>query len=152
MSEFRLLAIDQLDRALGPLRAFERPPVPRAGWIKAIREALGLSGSQLAARLGVTKQSVNAAERREASGDITLNQLRRVAAELDAELFYALIPRDSISTTVERRAEALARREAEVVSHTMALEDQATSPERKLARIQALKERLMRGRPSRLWD
>ena len=42
------------------------PPV--RGWIKAIREALGMSTAQLAKRLGVKQPSVVALERSEAKG------------------------------------------------------------------------------------
>ncbi len=152
MDSFRQLKLDQIDRALEPMRSPELPSVPPAGWIRAIREALGISSVQLAKRVGITKQALNAAERREAGGEITLNQLRRMAAQLDCELVYALVPRERLATTLDRRAEALARREVESVAHSMALEAQQTDPDLVPSRIDATKRRLLAQRWSRLWD
>ncbi len=63
-------ARSQLDgryKLLGPAKAFT-PPV--RGWIKAIREALGMSTAQLAKRLNVTQPSVTALEQSDAKGTI----------------------------------------------------------------------------------
>ena len=38
---------------------------PTEGWLRTVRHALGMSGPQLAARLGVTKARISKAERSE---------------------------------------------------------------------------------------
>src|SRR5579872_6383642 len=65
---------------------------PVRGWIKAIREAIGMSTAQLARRAGVRQPSIVAIEQSEAKGSIEIATLRRVAAALDCKLVYALIP------------------------------------------------------------
>jgi predicted DNA-binding mobile mystery protein A len=100
-------------------------PPPRNGWIRAVRQALGMSQPQLAARLKLKRQSLNDLEKAEAAGKITLESLRRVARALECTLTYALVPtKGSIARTRESRAEELADRELERVAHSMTLEAQ----------------------------
>jgi predicted DNA-binding mobile mystery protein A len=106
---------------LGPPARFA-PPV--RGWIKAIREALGMSTAQLAKRLRVKQPSVVALEQSEAKGAIELPTLRRVAAALDCTLVYALVPNKPLETMVRDRARMFVRRRLEPVAHSMLLENQ----------------------------
>ena len=80
-------------------------------WIKTMREARGLSLRQLGERLGIQGNSVHVAERREASGGISVYQLQRIAAALDCDLFYAFVPKQRTETVTRkgtgRRADAV---------------------------------------------
>jgi predicted DNA-binding mobile mystery protein A len=148
---YRELAADQLDRATDPLKQIRRA-IPRAGWIRSIRTALGMTAAQLGRRLGVTAQAVLDTEKRESTGDVTLTQLRKVADALDCELFYALVPRVSLATTVRERARKIATEEIEELSHSMALEDQQTDSAYKEKRVEAEIQRLLHERKrSNLW-
>src|SRR5712692_2540728 len=98
------------------------PPV--RGWIKAIREALGMTTAQLAKRMAVRQPSVVALEQSEVRGTIELATLRRVAEALDCTLVYALIPNKPLEATIRERARAFARRRWSPVEHSMLLEDQ----------------------------
>jgi predicted DNA-binding mobile mystery protein A len=116
----------RLDERLLVLKPTDRFHPPPKGWIKAIRDALGMTGVQLAQRLGIRPQSVEALEKSEAAGAIQLNTLRRAAEALDCRLVYALVPNDSLAATVDSRARRLALRDLGRVAHTMALEAQGT--------------------------
>lgn len=72
-------------------------------WIKTMREARGLSLRQLGERLGIQGNSVHVAERREASGGISVYQLQRIAGALDCELFYAFVPKPKSEIEAARR-------------------------------------------------
>ncbi len=111
-----------------------------------IRDALGMTGVQFAARLNVRPQSVEAMERSEAIGSIQLNTLRRAAEALDCTLVYALVPNSSLDGAVRTRAHKIAVRDLERVAHTMKLEAQEAGNADLEARIEAyirdqLKER-----------
>ena len=60
-----------LDRVLAPYRALNTRRPPR-GWIRAIREAFGMTGGQLGRRLGVSQSTVQKLERSEQEGTIQL--------------------------------------------------------------------------------
>lgn len=128
-------ARDALDKRLNSLRPTDRFAVPPKGWVRAVRDALGMTGSQLADRLDVTPQSLSDLERSEAAGTIRLDTLRRAAAAMDCALVYALVPRHPLAETVRRRARAVALREIGGIGHSMAMEDQAVLDDELEARI-----------------
>lgn len=144
------LPLKQLDSTLAPWRSLRSPP-PTGGWIRAVRQALGMTTRQLAKSVGVTQPAVADAERTEAKGDITLKTLRRYAAALECELVYALVPFKSLEETVETRAERIARDQVARVRHSMRLEQQGTSDELLDHEVEELKRKLLEGRRSRLW-
>ena len=71
-----ILARKSLDRRLAPLRG-EPLIAPPSGWIKAIREALGMTTRQLAARMGAARSRVTAIEKAEVNGSTTFCAIRR---------------------------------------------------------------------------
>src|SRR5665213_1156088 len=113
--------LDERFKALGPITRYS-PPV--RGWIKAVRESLGMTTAQLAKRLRMKQPSVVAIEQSEAKGTIELATLQRVAEALDCALVYALVPNKPLEDTVRDRARAFSRRRRGPVEHSMLLEDQ----------------------------
>jgi predicted DNA-binding mobile mystery protein A len=120
--------------ALKPEDRFAAPP---KGWVRAIRDALGMTGVQFAKRLEIRPQSVEALEKSEANGSIQLKTLRRAAEALDCTLVYALVPNTSLEGAVSARARKIAKRELGRVAHTMKLEAQGTGDANLEARIEA---------------
>jgi predicted DNA-binding mobile mystery protein A len=141
---FRQLRSQQLDRALAPWRSAELPRPPK-GWIRAIREALGVSSGELAGRMRTNRSLVVQQEKAEAEDRITLKSLRAYANALDCELVYAFIPRaDTLQELVGRRARVAAKTNVLGVEHSMALENQASGNLEQA--IEAETERLTRKR------
>lgn len=150
-SNFSELQLRQLDASLNRWRCADLPPRPPSGWVKAIRESLGMAAAHLAARLGVTTSTVTRLETSEADDTISLGTLRRAAEALGCELRYALIPKQSLADTLENRAMSLARQQMAAVSHSMALEAQSTSRETVELQTRALAEELLKGSRRALW-
>jgi len=125
-NEFANLRLRQLDRTLKPLRAAQEVVRPQKGWLRAIREALGVSSGELALKSGTSRQLILQQEKAEAEGRITLKSLKMLADALDCDLVYALVPRaETMQALIEDRIRAQAKRNVLRVEHTMALEDQA---------------------------
>jgi predicted DNA-binding mobile mystery protein A len=146
----RRRARERLDERLGPLKPTERFRAPPKGWVRAIRDALGMSGVQFARRLGVQPPSVAALEVSEESGSIQLKTLRRAAEALDCTLVYALVPNDSLEGAVQARARRIALRDLGRVAHTMKLEAQETPDGATDERIEAYIRDNVKERD--LWD
>ncbi len=129
MDKARLAAVSRahLDERLKQFEAVSGYTAPVRGWIKAIREAVGMTTGQLARRLGVKQPSVVAIEQSEARESIELATLRRVAEALDCTLVYAFVPKKPLETIVRERARMFARRRRAPVEHSMLLEDQAVT-------------------------
>src|SRR5438876_11107495 len=117
----RALAVQQIDKTLGPWRALPRAR-PKNGWLRAVRQAIGMTTRQLANAVGVTQSAVVDAERNEGKGDITLATLQRYASALGCEVSYVLIPKRPLEQLLEERAELVAREQVSRVRHSMALE------------------------------
>lgn len=150
-SNFSELKLRQLDAALNRWRSADLPQRPPSGWIKAVREALGMTATQLAQRLGVTTSTATRLETSEADDTISLVTLRRAAEALGCELQYALVPKQTLKETLEARAADLARKQMAAISHTMALEAQSTSTETVEAQTRAVAESLLKGSRRALW-
>ena len=152
MNKIRLKAQSRanLDRRFNEIGAAPRFTVPVRGWIRALRESLGMSAEQLGKRLGITQPSIVAMEQSEVRGTIELATLRRVAAALDCTLIYALVPNKPLETTVRDRARVVARRRLSPIEHSMMLEDQAVNGQD--AADAQLDEFLREVNPTRLWD
>lgn len=143
------LARETLDERLAVWRsAAKTSPQPPRGWIRAIREALGMSVTDFARRMGVSRQRASQIELAEVDGSITLGTLRRAAEALDCTLVYAVVPNESLDQLVHERAKSLAERDVGRVHQTMLLEDQG-SPEDEKRLVSELAEDLQDSR--RLW-
>lgn len=124
--EFRDLRLQQLATAFTAFDSGKLPPRPRGGWLRAMREALGMAQSKIAKKMHVRQQSIASFEKAEAEDRITLANLRRVAETMGCELVYAIIPKSgSVQELAEERAKSEAAKRVLSVEHTMALEDQA---------------------------
>ena len=139
----------QLDERFRELGSAKRYTPPVRGWIKALREALGMSTAQLAKRLGIRQPSLVALEQSEAKGTIELATLRRVAEALDCTLVYALVPNKPLETTLRDRARAFARRRRAPVEHSMLLEDQKVTAKDAEVRLDEI---VRETNPRLLWD
>lgn len=122
----------ELVRSLGDLRR------PNKGWIRAIRDALGMSGTELAARMGVSQQVVSEIERSERLATARLETLSRAAEAMDCELVYALVPRTTLEATVLAQARRKAERHLAHVVHHGRLEAQEVSEDELAAQVEEL--------------
>ena len=113
----------RLDKRLAAWKTLPVAAPPR-GWLRAIRDALGMSQADLAARLGVTRQRVAQLEHAEVDGSIQLSTLRRAAEAMDCVLVYALVPNTTLEDTVHRQALNVAASDVDRARQTMLLEAQ----------------------------
>ena len=141
--------LDQRFKALRPLIAASRPP---KGWVRAIRDALGMTATQLAARIGVDQPRITELEKAEVSGNITLHSLERAAEALGCRVVYALVPERSLSEAMKKRAETMTEKQLASVGQTMSLENQSV---RNIVAQKEMRRKLIKDyldNPSRLWD
>lgn len=130
-----------------PMDSLQRPP---KGWVKAIRESLGMTTAQLARRMGVAQPSVVALEQSEALGRIRLDTLQRVASALDCHLVYALVPNQPLEALVQSRRRELAEHQLAAVEQSMSLENQSVEDKEVRERhLQAVSDRI---NSKVLWD
>jgi len=116
------LAREQLDKTLRQFIPLKAVVPPRKGWVRAIRDALGMTGEQLAARLNVNKQRVSRIEQDERFGKVTIKTLQNVAEALDCEFVYGFVPTESLEKTVRNQAQSVAKKRMSRSNRMMRLE------------------------------
>ena len=150
--EFDRLQREQVEHMLRPWRKLPQDGVPRGSWIRTIRDALGMSSTQLAKRMKVSPQFVRKLEKGEAAGTITLATLHRTAEALECKVVYALVPGKYLEETRRERALHLANALRNHAAHSMKLENQGVSDSESGRQRKSLAEALLRGSPRKLWD
>lgn len=140
-----------LDNRLRPLEVdlLRRPP---RGWLRAVRDALGMTTRQYAARLGIVQSGAVRLEKSEVDETITLGSLRRAAEALDCRLVYAVVPNRPLTERLRQQAELKADEQLQHVSHTMRLENQGLTTADEKRQRELLIDQLLRGNLRRLWD
>jgi len=146
------LRIRQLDETLSPFQALRHRPPPRGGWARTLREALGLSVRHVAERAGLSKTAVRSAEANEAKGTVQLASLRRLAEAMDCDVVYALVPRTSLSRSVELQAGRIAERLVRRVSESMDMEAQGVPEAERQRQVRDMVSDLVRDRRRGFWD
>jgi len=150
--KYKQIARHQLDATLVRFDEVRKVQIPQKGWIRAVRDALGMSGKQLALRLQVSQPRVFKLEQGEPSGALTLKTMRQVAEALDCVFVYALVPRSTLEETVRTQARVVAGERLQRVSHTMLLEAQGLTMQEQQASLDGAIEELVRETPKDLWD
>ena len=125
---------------------------PRSGWVRAIREALGISQSQIAARAGVSRATVQQWERAEARRRITLHSLDRIAAAMGCQVALALVPKGgSLDDVRKRQAKTRALTLLKTTDKTFSEVKPGELTPAQSRRIERVAARLLRGSPRKLW-
>lgn len=125
--------------------------IPKAGWVREIRDALGISQSQLAARAGISRATVQQMERAEGRRRITLLSLDRLAQAMGCQVAFAIVPKSGTLQDVRAR-QALARAEL-LIKEKLELSAHANvRPRERERRKERLAVKLLRGSRRKLWQ
>jgi predicted DNA-binding mobile mystery protein A len=150
--KYKLLELEQIDKKLDKYRILLGDIRPKKGWINTVRKALGMSGRQLASRIGVSQPRVAEIEKKEMDNSLTLKTMQQVAEGLECEFVYAFVPKTSIKETLTKRAEEVASAQTNSAAVTMNLEAQGlTDAEVELIEKETIQE-LIAARPTKLWN
>lgn len=143
---------EQLEITLRKFEPLRNSPPPVKGWIRAIRDALGMNGRQLADRLGEHRSRTKQIEQQEIAGSLTLKTIRKIAEAMDCVFVYGLVPRTSLEETVRNQAKQIALKRLARASHTMELENQALGKKENKEILSSMIEEIIDELPSNLWD
>ena len=151
-AKHKKLAREQLDATLKRFEPLKTLVPPGKGWIRAIRDALGMTGEQLAIRLNTNKQRIGRIEQDEKLGKVTVKTLRSVAEAMDCIFVYGFVPRDSLEPTVSYQAGLVAKKRTARSNQTMRLEKQELGEKEKEKALKSLIKDIMDEMPKSLWD
>jgi predicted DNA-binding mobile mystery protein A len=121
------LAMRQIERRLQNLRPLAKDAKIRTGWIRYMRQAMLMTLSTLAKAAGLTKATVQQIEKREISGKVTIATMRKIAAAMECEFVYALVPKQELGEFLKKKATVKATHIVRAADVHMTLEDQRVS-------------------------
>jgi len=150
-SKHRQIMREQLDSTFAQLSNLKGLQPPVKGWLRSIREALGMSGKQLGARVGVSQPRIVQIEKDEVSGAVTMNTMRQAAEAMDCVFVYAVVPRSSLKETIRNQAYKVAETRLSRTSHAMFLEDQQVTYDERRKMLEAKIDELAREMPNDFW-
>ena len=118
----RVLQIRALDKKTSDLKSAKNIVSQPSAWIKTVREAIGMTVSQLAARLGVTQPRITKMESNE--DNLKLSTMKKAAEAMNCEFVYYFKPRTTFQNLVDEQAQKKAAEVLKTVNVNMALENQ----------------------------
>ena len=143
----RVLQIRALDKKTFDLKSAKNIVPQSSGWIKTVREAIGMTVSQLAARLGVTQPRITKMEFNE--DNLKLSTMKKAAEAMNCEFVYYFKPRTTFQNLVDEQAQKKAAEVLKTVNVNMALENQ------EIAEDEAVKDfasDLINTKIKQIWD
>ena len=143
----RVLQIRALDKKTSDLKSAKNIVLQSSGWIKTVREAIGMTVSQLAARLGVTQPRITKMESNE--DNLKLSTMKKAAEAMNCEFVYYFKPRTTFQNLVDEQAQKKAAEVLKTVNVNMALENQ------EIAEDEAVKDfvsDLINTKIKQIWD
>lgn len=143
----RVLQIRALDKKTFDLKSAKNIVPQPSGWIKTVREAIGMTVSQLATRLGVTQPRITKMESNE--DNLKLSTMKKAAEAMNCEFVYYFKPRTTFQNLVDEQAQKKAEEVLKTVNVNMALENQ------EIAEDEAVKDfasDLINTKIKQIWD
>ena len=143
----RVLQIRALDKKTFDLKSAKNIVPQSSGWIKTVRETIGMTVSQLAARLGVTQPRITKMESNE--DNLKLSTMKKAAEAMNCELVYYFKPRTTFQNLVDEQAQKKAAEVLKTVNVNMSLENQ------EIAEDEAVKDfasDLINTKIKQIWD
>jgi predicted DNA-binding mobile mystery protein A len=139
-----------VDIAAASVGGIKTPP---EGWLRTVRSALGMSGADVAKRMGFTRARITQAEQAELSGGVTLKSMHAAAEAMGCRFVYAIIP---ATGRIEDIVAAQARKKAMAIVGTasthMALENQKLPDDKIAQEIERLTREIAQKMPSDFWS
>ena len=143
----RVLQIRALDKKTSDLKSAKKIVPQSSGWIKTVREVIGMTVSQLAARLGVTQPRITKMESNE--DNLKLSTMKKAAEAMNCEFVYYFKPKTTFQNLVDEQAQKKAAEVLKTVNVNMALENQ------EIAEDEAVKDfasDLINTKIKQIWD
>jgi predicted DNA-binding mobile mystery protein A len=145
-------AWQQYQRLVDRAASFASLQRPSEGWLRTVRSALGMSGAQLAKKIGVSRARVAQTERDELRGAPSLKTMQAMAEAMGCRFVYAIVPQTRIQDLITDQARKKATAIVETASTHMALESQTLPKEKIAEEVERLAQEMAREMPPGFWN
>lgn len=143
---------EQLDKKLTILKDLDLSGTSGGSWIRMIREALGMTTKQMAAKTGFDQSRISRLENAEKVGSLKLSSLQKIASGMGMRFVYGFVADRTLEQMVKDQAEKIVRRRLKRLEDTMSLELQGLSDEEKQRALKDMIEKILIEGPKDFWD
>ena len=143
---------EQLDKKVEPLKIFAASGMPKQGWIKAMRDALGLSARQLGKKVGLDQSRISRLEAAEKDGNLKLSSLQKISNGLGMKFVYGFVPAEPLEEMVKAQAKRIALKKLKQLNNTMRLEKQELSGDEQKKALGDMIEKICVDQPKDFWE
>ena len=143
---------EQLEKKIFKFKPILITPVPKGGWVKTIREALGMSTYDLANKTDVDQSRISRIESSEAKQEIKLSTLQKMADGLGVKFVYGFVPEDDLEAIVREQALKIAKKRLKRIDHSMKLELQGVPDDEQEKALSDLIDKILIEEPKNFWD
>lgn len=120
---------------------------PLQGWIKTLRELLGMTTVQFSKKLKVSQPRLAFMEKNEKN--LKISTMEKIADELNCDFVYALVPREKINDIIYNKAKQKALNIVNKVNYNMSLENQLSENNEVLEDVV---DDLLSKKITKIWD
>ena len=119
--------------------------------MRLIREALGMTQSQLADRVHVPQSAIAKLENKDGV-DVRLSTIKKIAAALNCKLIVSLVPNEEIMTTLDKKSLEKAQKLVSISTSNSAVE--LESPDKRVVDLQVeeMQKQILERHKKTLWD
>ncbi|MEO1023794.1 MAG: mobile mystery protein A [Bacteroidota bacterium] len=146
------LTREQLDKKLSRFKPVLNTPIPNGGWVKTIREALGMSTYDLAKKTKLDQSRISRIEAAEVKQEIKLSTLQKMADGLGVKFVYGFVPEEDLESIVREQASGIAQKRLNRIDHFMKLELQGLSDEEQEKALSDLTDKILVEEPKNFWN
>jgi predicted DNA-binding mobile mystery protein A len=143
---------EQLDKKITKFKPILNTPIPKGGWVKTIREALGMSTYDLADKTNLDQSRISRIESSEAKQEIKLSTLHKMADGLGVKFVYGFVPEDDLEAIVREQALTIAKKRLSRINHSMKLELQGLTEKEQEKALSDLIDKILIEEPKNFWD
>ena len=143
---------EQLDKKFSKFKPILNTPVPKGGWVKTIREALGMSTYDLANKTDLDQSRISRIESAEVKQEIKLSTLQKMADGLGVKFVYGFVPEDDLEAIVRDQALKIAKKRLSRIDHSMKLELQGVSDDEQEKALSDLIDKILIEESKNFWN
>lgn len=143
---------EQLDKKLLELRNLLSHSITQGTWIRSIREALGMTTTQLGKRIDVDQSRIVHMEKSESDGNLKLSTMKKIGEGLGMTFVYGFVPHKDLETMVRDQAKKLAQERMKKLDHTMQLELQGLNKDDREKALSDMVDKILVEGDKELWN
>lgn len=145
-------SVTDVEAKLTPWQPMREQTQPPGGWLKTVRQALGMKTAQAAKRAGLSEQDVLRIEAQACDNSAQFEEVKRLADAIGCDVVWGLVPKQSLKEALRNQARCVAEKRIISMVEMMAAHGHPVAAHEVVRYIDEFSEILLTELPHTLWD